>query len=92
MASNSEIVKIRFNTNFVEGSPSIKEWRVLISNQEYFCNHISIFCPSYTTKDMIEGVGEKWHISCNPSSVEYVKDERLKDEKALNLFKEIILR
>ena len=90
--SKSEIVKIRFNTNFVEGSPSIKEWRVLINNQEYFCNHVSIFCPSFTTKDIIENVGEKWHISCNPAHVEYIVDERLKEEYGSNLFKEIILR
>ena len=92
MENNKQIVKIRFNTNFKENNPAIKEWRVLINDQECFCNLVTISCPSYTTKDIIENVGEKWHITCEPSSIEYVKDEQLKEEDGINLFKQIILK
>jgi hypothetical protein len=81
-------VRIRFNTNFREEDKSSKEWRVLVDGVENFCNQVRILCPSETTKDQIEGVGNKWHISCNPARIEYVKDEAA---VAANFFKEIIL-
>jgi len=82
-------VKVRFNTNYKEGDGS-KEWRVIINGVEYFCNHVTINCASKTTKDFIEGVGNKWHISCEPTQIEYIKDEKIADNTA-TLFKEIIL-
>ena len=83
------IVKIRFNTNYKPADGS-KEWRVLVNGFENFCNHVSINCPSSTTKDFIEGVGDKWHISCNPTDIEYVKDTVNKNLPE-NFFREIIL-
>ncbi len=83
-------VKIRFNTYFKEGDSKVKEWRVLVNGVEYFCNHVTINCPSKTTKDFIEGIGDKWHISCEPKHIEYIKDERITDDSS-TLFKEIIL-
>ena len=68
------LVKIRFNTNYNPNDGS-KEWRVLINGFENFCNHVAIKCASKTTKDFIEGVGDKWHISCEASDIEYIKDE-----------------
>lgn len=82
-------VKVRFNTNYKLGDGS-KEWRVLIDGVENFCNHVIINCPSSTTKDYIEGVGDKWHITCFASRIEYVSDEHNKTT-AQFLFKEIIL-
>lgn len=92
MENNPQIVKIRFNTNYIDGDPFIKEWRVIVNNVEFFCNNVSILCPSFTTKDIIENVGNKWHISCQPSSIEYIEDDQIKPEKENRLFKEIILR
>jgi hypothetical protein len=86
---NKIFVKIRFNTNYKEGDGS-KEWRVIINGIENFCNHVIINCPSKTTKDFIEGVGDKWHISCEPKHIDYIKDE-MKTESTTSLFKEIIL-
>jgi hypothetical protein len=87
--ADKKIVKIRFNTLFKEGDPKNKEWRVLVNGFENFCNYVRINCPCETTKDFIEGTGDKWHISCEPGSIEYIKDENAGDSK--NLFKEIIL-
>lgn len=83
-------IKIRFNTNYKEGDNQIKEWRVIVDGVENFCNHVTVNCPSKTSKDFIEGVGNKWHISCEANSIEYVKDELLSGE-ATHSYKEIIL-
>jgi len=84
------LVKIRFNTNYKEGFNEIKEWRVIVNGFENFCNHVTINCPCETSMDLIEGIGNKWHISCNPKRIEYVKDDRI-GENDTNLFKAIIL-
>jgi hypothetical protein len=83
-------VKIRFNTNYKENDLLTKEWRVIVNGIENFCNHVVVNCPSKTSKDYIEGVGNKWHISCEANSIEYIQDEEIKD-KIPNSFKEIIL-
>ena len=83
------LVKIRFNTNYKPDDGS-KEWRVLVNGFENFCNHVIINCPSKTSKDFIEGVGDKWHITCEANSIEYVKDENLTTNSAI-LFREIVL-
>ena len=67
-------VRIRFNTNYRPNDPSTKDWRVIVDGKEHFCNHVRINCPSETSHDFIEGVGEKWHISCRATSVEYLPD------------------
>jgi len=83
-------VKIRFNTNYKEGDNKSKEWRVIVNGLENFCNHVTINCPCRTSKDFMEGIGNKWHISCEPQAIEYIKDEKIEEDSA-NLFKEIIL-
>jgi len=83
-------VKIRFNTNYKENDILTKEWRVIVNGVENFCNHVTVNCPSKTSKDYIEGVGNKWHISCEANSIEYMQDEAIKG-KVSNSFKEIIL-
>ena len=82
-------IKIRFNTNYREDDPSTKEWRVLVNGQEHFCNHVRVNCPSYTSKDLIEGVGQKWHISCEARKIEFVKDETGSFPE--NFFREIVI-
>lgn len=82
-------VKIRFNTHFKEGEAGSKEWRVLVNGVEHFCNHVRVNCPSFTSKDFIEGVGQKWHISCQANSIDFVKDAT--SNLPANFFKEIII-
>jgi hypothetical protein len=83
-------VKIRFNTNYKEEDVQTKEWRVIVNGVENFCNHVTVNCPSKTSKDFIDGVGNKWHISCEATGIEYIKDENLTTNSTI-LFKEIIL-
>ena len=83
------LVKIRVNTNY-QPTDGSKEWRVLVNGFENFCNHVTINCTSKTTKDFIEGVGDKWHITCQATNIEYIKDENLTINSSI-LFKEIIL-
>ena len=86
---DKNFVKIRFNTSYMDGDGS-KDWRVIINGIEHFCNHISINCSSKTSKDFIEGVGDKWHISCEPIQIEYIKDDTQTTTPVFFL-KEIIL-
>jgi hypothetical protein len=67
------IVKIRYKT---DAKPEdTLHWRVLIDGQEYSASNVTINCMSYTTKDLIEGVGEKWHITCTPKQVKWMGEE-----------------
>jgi hypothetical protein len=88
MAQKQE-VKIRFNTGFSAADPGTKEWRVLINGKEHFCNHVQVNCPSYTSNDLIEGVGQKWHISCQAGQIEFIKDTSR--QFPANFFKEIVI-
>jgi hypothetical protein len=63
------IVKLRYKT---DAKPEDElQWRVLIDGIEHHASEVRIFCPSFTTKDMIDGVGEKWHMSCNANMIEW---------------------
>ncbi len=87
--SQKQEVKIRFNTGYSEADPSTKEWRVLINGKEHFCNHVRVNCPSQTSRDLIEGVGQKWHISCVAANIEYIKDSS--GNFPSNFFREIVI-
>ena len=67
------IVKIRYNTN--AKSEDALHWRVLIDGVEHLASNIIVNCISYTTRDHIEGVGEKWHITCEPKQVKWMDKE-----------------
>lgn len=67
------IVKIRYNTN--AKSEDTLHWRVLIDGIEHLASNVVINCRCYTTNDIIEGVGEKWHISCNPIEINWVGEK-----------------
>ena len=70
-------IRVRFNTDFKEGDGSM-EWRILINGVQYFTNEIRFSKKDVvTTKDFIEGVGEKWHIGC----VSYLVEEWIDNEK-----------
>lgn len=59
-------VSIRYNHD--SGDSNLK-WRVLIDGKENLASDVEVLTASTTTKDVIEGVGEKYHITCDPSII-----------------------
>lgn len=53
--------QIRFNTN---SNSDLDRWRLISDDGEVLVSNIVIDSKTYTTKDYIEGVGDKWHVSC----------------------------
>lgn len=62
-------VKIRFNTKCDDGK---NFWRIVVDGKEELAEEIRINCPSFTSRDEIKEVGEKFHISCNPTTIRRV--------------------
>lgn len=60
-------IKIRYNTNAVNSDDP--HWRIIIDGTEHLAKEIIINTPTYTTKDFIKGVGEKWHITAKCKSI-----------------------
>lgn len=52
---------IRFNTN---STSDVDRWRLVCDGKETLHSDIVINTQTYTTKDYIDGVGDKWHITC----------------------------
>ena len=52
---------IRYNT---QSTSDHDRWRIIDGDTEILVSEIRINVPSYTSKDWIEGVGEKYHIAC----------------------------
>jgi uncharacterized membrane protein len=74
-------IKIRFNT--MAGDSHLK-WRILIDGIEHLASEIEVLVPSVTTRDLVEGVGEKWHITCQPDLIEWQGDKIiLRDNRTL---------
>jgi len=65
-------VKIRYNTN-AKNSDDL-HWRVLIDGKEFLAKNVEINTPTYTTKDFIKEVGEKWHITTKANSITWKGD------------------
>ena len=64
------IVKLRYKT---DAKPEdTLHWRVLIDGVEHSAAFVCIRATTYTTKDVIEGVGEKWHITCEAKEVKWI--------------------
>ena len=59
-------VKIRYNHDAGE---SPLKWRLVVNGVESIAEEIQLLLPSYTTSDFIEGVGQKYHISCQPDLI-----------------------
>ena len=68
-----KIVKIRYNTAV---NDDFLYWRVLIDGIEELASKIKINVPCLSTRDMIEGVGFKHHITCESDNI--VWDEKNK--------------
>jgi hypothetical protein len=62
-------VSIRYNTNATENDTL--HWRVLINGVESLAESVEVNTKLWTTKDWIEGVGWKWHISCESDSIQW---------------------
>jgi uncharacterized membrane protein len=59
--NKEQIFQIRYNTNSTDDS---NRWRLLCNGYEILVSDIIINAETKTTKDYIEGVGEKWHVTC----------------------------
>jgi hypothetical protein len=67
------IVKIRYKT---DAKPEDElQWRVLIDGVEYHASGVVLNCLSFTTKDYIPEVGDKWHITCEAQQVKWMENE-----------------
>jgi uncharacterized membrane protein len=66
------IIKIRYNHDAGE---SPLKWRILIDGREHLASDIEIHSPAYTSRDLIPGVGEKFHITCEAEQIEWVGDK-----------------
>ena len=60
------MVKLRYNH---DAGQSPLKWRAVIDGKEHLASSVDILVPSVTTSDLIEGVGEKYHISCDPEQI-----------------------
>lgn len=56
----SKVYQIRFNTQSTEDS---NRWRLVCEGQEILVSNIFIDAQTYTTKDYVDGIGDKWHIT-----------------------------
>lgn len=52
---------IRYNTHSTDDS---NRWRIIEEEKETLVSEIRINVPSYTSKDLIENTGIKFHIVC----------------------------
>ena len=61
MSNESKTYQIRYNTNSTDDS---NRWRLIDDGKEILVSNIVINSQTSTTKDYIEGVGDKWHVTC----------------------------
>jgi uncharacterized membrane protein len=61
MSNESKTYQIRFNTQSTDDS---NRWRLIDDGKEILVSNIVINSQTCTTKDYIEGVGDKWHVTC----------------------------
>lgn len=59
-------VKIRYNTQV---NDDFLYWRVVVEGVERLASDIKINVPTFTTKDFIEEVGMKHHITCEANEL-----------------------
>jgi hypothetical protein len=66
-------IQIRYNTDV---NDDFLYWRVLVDGVENLASDIKINVPSYSTKDFIEGVGMKHHVSCESDNVVWDEENK----------------
>ena len=79
---NKKTYHIRFNTNTTSNDD---RWRLVCDGEETLHPDVVINTQTYTTQDYIEGVGDKWHITCEgyltiKDNVAYI-DNKIKEEE-----------
>lgn len=94
MNKENKVYQIRYNTNST--GPNDR-WRLINNNQETLVSDIVIDAQTKTTKDYIEGVGDKYHITCEgilelKNGVAHIQIKR--DDNAIkrHIFKTITYR
>ena len=60
-SENEKVYQIRYNTHSTDDS---NRWRLICDGQEILVSNIIINSQTYTTKDYIDGLGDKWHVTC----------------------------
>lgn len=63
------IINIRYNTKAAKSD--ILHWRVIIDGVEHLASDVEIHTRLWTTKDEIEGMGWKWHITCESDNINW---------------------
>jgi uncharacterized membrane protein len=96
MNSKDEIktYQIRYNTQSTDDS---NRWRLITDGEETLVSNIIINTQTKTTKDFIEGVGDKWHVTCDgilnlKDGVAYIETKRPDNVIARHLAKTVTWR
>lgn len=89
-----QVFQIRYNTVSTDDS---NRWRLLCNGKEIQVSDIVINAETKTTKDYIEGVGEKWHVTCKgvltlKDNIAYIDYKRSDNFVARHLAKTITWR
>ncbi len=94
MKQDEQIFQIRYNTHSTDES---NRWRLVCDGNEIQVSNIIINSETKTTKDFIEGVGEKWHVTCKGileinNNVAYINQKKPDNFVARHLAKTITWR
>lgn len=86
--------QIRYNTN---SQSDVDKWRLVCDGEEVLVSNIIIDTKTYTTKDYIQGIGDKWHVSCTgvldiEGGVAHIRLKRGDNSLRRHIFKTISYR
>lgn len=92
--NKEQTFQIRYNTVSTDDT---NRWRLLCDGEEIQVSDIIINAETKTTKDFIEGVGEKWHVTCKGvltlrDNIAYIDYKRSDNFVARHLAKTITWR
>ena len=68
-----KIVQIRYNTAV---NDDFLYWRIIIDGVEHLASDLAINVPCRGTKDFIEGVGMKHHITCESDNIVWNEENK----------------
>ncbi len=86
--------QIRYNTNSTDNS---QNWRLICDGKETLVSDIIITSKTRTTKDYIENLGNKYHITCEgilevKDGIAYIKTKRTDNTNLRHILKTITYR
>jgi hypothetical protein len=67
-------ISIRYNTKAKENDTL--HWRVVIDGIETLASDVEVNTRLWTTKDWIEEVGWKWHITCESTDIQWDENHK----------------